>query len=222
MNSGGFEKWWSDEPSKIIIMIMIIIIITIIIITTIIMFTTLFLATPCWPCWCWQCSTSSASYQLWLSPGIYSNRSHFLFVPWPGLHKVVILLSEITETPISHGIFSLEITYKITKTGYFGHKKFLSQKPVYVTKKLSLTETNFLYRQKFMSQKQIFLPIKISDKEKFPLENKFPSGKHILVQVFVKKKHTSIKGKQFLSQNLFCNPQKFVSQTKIVCHRASW
>ena len=63
-------------------------------------------------------------------------------------------LSEITENPISHGNFSLEIMYKIPKTGYFQHKKFLSQKQVNVTKKLSVTETNFLNRNKLCHRNQ--------------------------------------------------------------------
>ena len=64
-------------------------------------------------------------------------------------------LSEITETPISNGNFSLELMCKIPKTGYFGHNKFLSEKEVNVTQQLSVTETDFLHRHKEMSQKQV-------------------------------------------------------------------
>ena len=35
-----------------------------------------------------------------------------------GFTKWLYRLSEITETPISHGNFSLEITYKIPQKGY--------------------------------------------------------------------------------------------------------
>ena len=45
-------------------------------------------------------------------------------------------LSEIPETPISHGNFSLEITYKIPPKGYFLQNKFLFKKQVIVTQKL--------------------------------------------------------------------------------------
>ena len=59
-------------------------------------------------------------------------------------------LSEITEILFSHRNFSLEITYKIPKTGYFGHKKVsVSQKQVNVTQKRSVTETSLLHRNKF-------------------------------------------------------------------------
>ena len=64
-------------------------------------------------------------------PLLFSQKSEIGLIP--GLHKVVILLSEITETPISHGNFSLEITYEMPKNGYFWQNKFLSQKQVTVT-----------------------------------------------------------------------------------------
>ena len=43
--------------------------------------------------------------------------------------------------------------YKIPKTGYFGHKKFLLEKPVCYTK-------TFLDRNKFPSQKKVNAPEK--------------------------------------------------------------
>ena len=41
--------------------------------------------------------------------------------------------SQLTENHISHGNFSLEIMYKVPKTGYFWQNKFLSQKQVIVS-----------------------------------------------------------------------------------------
>ena len=55
-----------------------------------------------------------------------------------GFTKWLSWLSEITETPIYHGNFSLKIMYKMPKKGYFGPNKFLSQKQVIVTEKLSV------------------------------------------------------------------------------------
>ena len=65
-----------------------------------------------------------------------------------GLTKLLHMISEITETPISHANFSLKIMYKIPKKGIF------VRETIYCNTK---TETNFLHtdKKKFMSQKQV-------------------------------------------------------------------
>ena len=53
-----------------------------------------------------------------------------------GSKKWVSWVSKITETPISNGNFSLEITYKLSKKGYFLQKIFWSQKQTTETEKV--------------------------------------------------------------------------------------
>ena len=68
-----------------------------------------------------------------------------------GSKKWVSWVSGITEHPISHGNFSLEITYKMSKKRCFWQYKFLSQN------KRTVTEKNiFVTEKKCMSQKKVF------------------------------------------------------------------
>ena len=94
-----------------------------------------------------------------------------------GSTKWVSWVSEITETPISHGNFSLEITYKmpkkrafLTEHGLVTETRYCNKKNFFASEKISVTE------KKFMSQKQVYV------RQKILLENKFPSG---CIQVFI-------------------------------------
>ena len=83
-----------------------------------------------------------------------------------GSTKLLHMLSEITETPISHANFSLKIMYKIPKKGIF------VRETIYCYTK---TETNFLHTYK----------------KKLCHKNKFPSQKQ-LSSDFLSEKHTSV------------------------------
>ena len=80
---------------------------------------------------------------------------HLFSVTW------VSWLSKITENFIFHGNFSLEITYKVPKRGYFWQNKILSQKQIILLQKLSVTEARFLYKNPAYGRQSISRPMRI-------------------------------------------------------------
>jgi hypothetical protein len=99
------------------------------------------------------------------------------------------MLSEITETPISHANFSLKIMYKIPKKGILSEKQFIitqKLKPISYTqtKKVDVTKTSFFHRKKKLS----------SD--------------------FLSEKHTSVTEKSFFIEKFVCHRVKFLSKKK--------
>ena len=70
-----------------------------------------------------------------------------------GSTEWVYWISKITEDPISHGNFSLEITYKMSKKGVFDQANFC-HRIKYLSQKIFVTEKTYVTDKKFISQKQ--------------------------------------------------------------------
>ena len=102
-----------------------------------------------------------------------------------GSTKLLYMLSEKTETHISHGKFSLKIMYNIKK-GYLCQRKILFKHK---------TETNFLHKKNLRQR------------------NKFPSQKQFFSD-FMSEKPTSVTEKSFFIENFVCNWVKLLSKKK--------
>ena len=103
-----------------------------------------------------------------------------------GSTKLLYMFSEITETPISHGNFSLKIMYKIQRKGIF------VRETIYCNKK---PETKFLHKKSLFHR------------------SKFPSQKQ-LSSDFLSEKPTSVTEKSFFIEKLVCQGVKFLSKKK--------
>ena len=69
-----------------------------------------------------------------------------------GSTKLLYMLSEITETHISHQKISLKIMYKIPKKSFFSEKRFIvtqKLKPISFTKIVYVTEPSYFHRNNF-------------------------------------------------------------------------
>ena len=129
---------------------------------------------------------------------------HLFSVTW------VSWLSKITENYIFHGNFSVEITYKVPKRGYFWQNKILSQKQIIVSQKLSVTEARFLCRNKFISQKQVYFQ-QIVTEASFLYRKKFIFQKKKFIlqkQVYFQKKNL-VRGKISLRKPVYITKTNF-------------
>ena len=129
-------------------------------------------------------------------------------------------VSKITETPIFHGNFSLEIMYKCPKKGFFYRTSFGHRsKLLYQKKNFFVTEMNLCNRQK-KSQKQVSVRPKILPEKNNSSGYKFSLQRQVNVHVAVRETYFGHRRKKTLlsqkkvSVTEIVLPQRFLSEKK--------